>query len=537
MAEICWTLLIAFVACALLLFQNFSPRYWLKATIFLNFRCRTNVIVIMVVCGLLAFLITLVNLAVILVYAFNPTLLHSQGIYKISLALADILVGIIVFPTFIGSVLRFTSGRHVHAEYIDVIGYATNESDNATTVQVRNPGGQFTDFFDQTYLNAVGFFTVLSLSVSVYSLTVAGFDRLTAVYRPLRYHKDRAKEIAKKLSVALWCLGFLFAILPTFVPGLQYVLIASLLVSSGGQGALILYLVAFAIPLLLMWIVNGLTFHYTKMHSRARRHLTFDSKKKTISIEIRLARTLSIMVGIFTISILPAALVILASFFSRSIYFSIPQELNLQSAIVYLAFEFVSIIILACNSLWNFFIYSARNLEFRKAFLALIGKTGMDKCCSRLASCAQSVVHDGRRRFSSIPSISTGFGKKSSLIPTSTTNITSKNKSSSFTSADDISQSKQSHSSGVALLSTTNSSTNLESASQHSTSSVGSVQKQEKNDKKKKAKNHNGKNAEEASDDSVFQSFAIDANADRLCLSVMEKIDEEIVELRDDNKK
>ena len=495
-------------------------------------------VVIMVVCALLAVVITMVNLSVILVYVFNPGLLHSQGVYKVSLAVADILVGVIVFPTFISSLVRITTRRQLHADYVDVIGYETidgNLSTNATIVPVRAPGARFNDFFEQTYLDAVGFFTTLSLSVSIYNLTIAGFDRLTAVYRPLSYRKDKAKSFAKKACVVLWGFGILFAVLPTFVPTLHYSVIASILVASGGQSALILYVVAFAIPIILMWAVNIATYHSTKKHAKVRRHLTIDSRKKTESIEFRLARTLSIMVGVFTLSILPIFLVILPSLFVSSIYYTQPRRFDLQSAIVYGAFEFAAIIILSCNSLWNFFIYNARNLEFRKAVKAMYSRAsdsiGLSRCCLSLRSCAARAVHDGRRRISSIPNISTTFTKKSSLVPTNTTTLNSTTKSNTFSTSEESSSklksSKVSFSDELSSNARTSEleSSRLESSTDVSVTTLSSSAKKGTKGKKKKSKDSD----KSVSEDSVFQSFAIDANADRLCMSVMEQIDEEIV--------
>ena len=493
-------------------------------------------IAVMVVCAFLAVVITLVNLSVILVYVNNRNLLHSQGVYKVSLAFADILVGIVVLPTFISTLLRTTTGRELHSDFGDVVGYQIidgNLSNNSTTVQVRVPGGRFSDFFDQTYVNAVGFFTFLSLSVSIYSLMIAGFDRLMAVYRPLSYRKDKAKSLAKILCLVLWGIGIVFAIIPTFVPTLNYGVVATLLVAWGGQSALILYVVAFAIPMILMLAVNIATLLWTKKHARARRHLTIDSKRKTNSIEIRLTRTLSIMAGAFTLSVLPVVLVLLSSLFARSIYYTNPRDFDLESAIVYDTFEFVSIIILVCNSLWNFFIYSARNLEFRKAVKNMYRNASqhlrVTKCCTAFQSCARLVVHDSRQRISSISLISNTFTKKSSLFPTNDTNLNSKTKASS--SADETSQAKNSKATSSETSSIHVKRIDFKSSRPDSTNdvSVTSLAVSSKTEgKRKKSKDRDNK---VATDDSTLQSFAIEANADRLCLSVMEQIDQEIREV------
>lgn len=474
----------------------------------------------MVVCGLLAVIVTLVNLTVVMAYIFNPNLLHSQGVYKVSLAVADILTGLIIFPSFISNLSRISQGTVSLGAPLNVTGYEqindtiTNET---SVVQILPTAGHFEDYFNQSYLDAIGFFTIVSLTSSVYCLTIAGFDRLTAVYRPLSYRKDKAKKLAKWLCGVIWSLAIFFGILPTFVPSLKYGLVGSVLVSSGGQGALILYVIAFLVPLILMWIVNAVTYHSTRKHARVRRHITIDTKKKTDSIEVRLARTLSIMVGVFTLSLLPAAVVILASLFTPAVYLSNPSGFNLENVVVYNTFEFATIIILVCNSLWNFFIYNARNFEFRKAvrimYQKVSEKTGLSACFTHFLSCAQSVVHDSRRRLSSLPNISTSLGgKKTSLFPTSTTNITSRSRSVDVLTSDAIYQAKSSQ----ATLSA------LEQSSDVSAVSETGI---------KIGKKRVTKADTTVTDDSIFQSFAIEAHADHLFESVMEKVDEEIEEV------
>jgi len=500
----------------------------------------------MVVCGILGVIITLVNLTVILVHIFKPAFLHSQGVYKVSLAFADILVGIVVFPTLISNLLLVTTGRQKHADYVDVIGYETidgNLSRKSSVVQVRAPGGRLSDFFHQTYLDIVGFFTILSLSVSIYNLTVAGFDRFKAVNRPLSYQRDKAKTFAKRACLVLWSIGILFAVLPTFVPSLRYWVTVSIFVASTGQDALILYVITFAIPTVLMWVVNIVMFHSEKKHAKVRRDLMINSnqmKSKVKSVEYRLARTLSIMVGVFTLSILPAILVIIPSLFVSSIYYSNPRTFDMQGAIVYNAFEFASFIILACNSLWNFFIYHGQDREFRKAVIAMYSRkadcNGFSHCGLSLRACAQVVVHDGQRRISSISDISTIFTKKSSLVLASTISINSKTKSStsSFNTAEESPSSRLKNSKSKTMPSDETStdiegseveSSRLKSADVISVTSQRNSTKKEAKGKKKKSKKYDDISVSKSP---VFQS--------RLFMSVMEQIDEEIVDAEADEQ-
>ncbi|CAK8681192.1 unnamed protein product [Clavelina lepadiformis] len=506
----------------------------------MSFSCRAKMVSIMVICVLIGIVITTVNILVIAAITRNVDLRHSQGIYKISLAVADLIVGLIVFPTFAATLGRLVTTRLRDGPLANATGYLEVDGvlDQGTSVEISLPANRFLQVYSRPYLDFIGFFTVLSLTVSVFTLTVAGFDRFSAVYRPLSYRKDKAKTYARILCFVVWLLGILFSMLPLFTPTLQYSLIASILISSGGRGALVLYVVAFVIPLVIMWVINIATYQSTKKHAKVRRHLTIDSKRKTQSIETRLARTLGLMVGVFTLSIVPVALVILSSLFVGTIYFSQPRRVDVQGALVYNTFEFISIIILSCNSLWNFFIYNGRNLEFRKEVRAvkksLFDKLGLDRCCDVMTLCAQRVAHDSRRRFSSIPSLSTYTGnRKKSSLATSTIKLSSESSTLDQTPS--------------MLKTTTNldvSTTGANGRSENNTSSQTefSVASEKKSYKPIYKKNGKGKHAGPksqngdsslATDDSVFRSFVIDANADRLFMSVMENIDEEITEQTD----
>ena len=349
----------------------------------------------MVICGLLAVIITFVNLSVILVYSFNPVMMNSQGVYKTSLAVADLLIGLIVFPTFISSLAIFSFTRYFHGSIDNVTGYKTINgtiSNDVTTVEMKRVNANSYD----AYLNFVGFFTVVSLTTSIYILTVASLDRLKAVYKPLSYNKADALRLAKLQSIVLWGVAILFSILPIFVPTLQYGFVSSMLVSSAGPNALIIYCVAFVVPLIGLWIVSILTFIVTRKHAHAGQKLTAIGSKKSTksSIEVRLAQALLIMVGAFTLSILPTIIIVLASLFVRTIYFTNPSELDIESAVLFSAFGFTVTVLLACNSLWNFFIYNARNKDFRVGLKVVYNKLGLSKCQFKLARHRKRGKHD-----------------------------------------------------------------------------------------------------------------------------------------------
>ena len=73
--------------------------------------------------------------------------------------MSDVLVGIIVFPTFVCT--------NVIQQHTNIVNYL----DQSTP-----------------YLNTVGFFTMLSLYVSIFTLAAAATDRFKAIHNPLTVH-------------------------------------------------------------------------------------------------------------------------------------------------------------------------------------------------------------------------------------------------------------------------------------------------------------------------------------------------------------
>ena len=103
--------------------------------------------------------------------------------------------------------------------------------------------------------------------------------------------------------------------------------------------------------------------------------------------------TLSIMIGVFTACILPALIFLTIPEFVPSVNAQNIRVLTKKPAAAILSLELATTMILASNSLWNAFIYSIRNKEFRKDASALhyaiasqLGLITLKKCVSECVS-------------------------------------------------------------------------------------------------------------------------------------------------------
>ena len=247
------------------------------------------------------------------------------------MASSDILAGIIAFPSYIYS--YSTSGT---------VG------------------------FNKTYINVVGFFTLLGFHVSIFSLVAAAIDRFKALYRPLKYNAKATVTIARKICLGLWLISILLAIAPTgiFYKNFTFVLISNTVVLPVVLNNVYVFCIYAAIlitaPIAAMWIFTILTFCVYKTHSKKQKKRLRTERQRLKSLqEIKFFFTLCIMVGAFSICLLPSAIL--------TIIVITTLKLN-PSAVI------SSTVILTSNSLWNFFIYSAREKKFRAASKSLYKK-------------------------------------------------------------------------------------------------------------------------------------------------------------------
>ena len=351
---------------------------------------------IIITCGILGLLITIANVLIILTLCLKhegnrPHLSNSQSIYKLSLAVADLQVGVIVLPICIANLYLQVWTRHLPRDELRSVEGFETISKNFTTVQIDHLAGRFDDKFPSSYANFAGFFTAVSIFVSVYVLAGAGFDRLKAISKPFDYVKQAAQLTAIKLCIAFWIIAIIFGILPVLIHELRYILVFSLLFATIGLSGYILYAVCFFIPLVIVWVVNVLTFYHAKRHARVQLSFTEAVLKKRQKIEQRHAATLQLMVGIFTLNTLPLIITLVSPLFIPSVSPSDVGRFDVTSTKAFLTVQFIATLLLLGSSLCNFFIYSGRNPEFRRSLKQVLQKIGkatkISICLKRTTVC------------------------------------------------------------------------------------------------------------------------------------------------------
>ena len=122
----------------------------------------------------------------------------------------------------------------------------------SASTQLKELNNLLPDALSSEYVSAVGFFTLLSFSMSIYSMVAASSDRFVAISRPLRYDDTKAILAAKIAVTSIWFAGIAIAVLPIAVPDLGYAFVAFDFAKFGRKPILILYSVIFILPTILM---------------------------------------------------------------------------------------------------------------------------------------------------------------------------------------------------------------------------------------------------------------------------------------------
>lgn len=338
-----------------------------------HFRCLANVLITMVVCGLLAFSIVVANLTIIVVILQHSRFPTCQLIYKLSLAFADILVGIFVVPSFV-----LLLNQVYFSSYEKVSPMSAGESKNSSLsakATDQDPNSYYHPSIDLAYFHFVGSITFFSLFNSVFTLMFASYDRFRSLSNPLGYDREKATYCAKYVTGLLWLVSFTLALLPAVVPAISdYAVISrGIMILPFNEATIFIIGIVLAFPFLMMWIFTiGVLFNLKRPQTTRENDLS--GNETHFLTERKLSITVSFMIAIFTACVLPSTSILLVSEFQPEVR---PQnsKFDLQSANSYGAIELAVSIIFSSNSLWNAFIYSIKNKQFRKDATSLYYKT------------------------------------------------------------------------------------------------------------------------------------------------------------------
>lgn len=313
-----------------------------------------------------------------------------------------------VVPSFIITLYSFhIESYQVKTNIKDEFEVALGNSTDLSNRFDQNANVYYRPETTQLYRDFFGFFTVFSFSVSLYTLMFASYDRFGALSDPLRYNRDRASALAKYITLVVWYLSAVLGLIPIFMAdsGKYRILAGGILIAVSDEiGAFVLGSAA-AIPFIVMWIFTISVKCLVKRQMKTRKELMSRRQSRHSSTETRLSKTLSVMIGVFTACVLPSILFLTIPEFVPSINPQNIKQLTRGPANAFLSMELAVSIILASNSLWNAFIYSIRNKEFRKdaaalhyKIAALLGLVAFKKVFSE---CLTKTAYDGRKRISS----------------------------------------------------------------------------------------------------------------------------------------
>lgn len=289
------------------------------------------------------------NVLVCWAVAINTTLKNATNYFLVSLAVADILVGCLAIPFAI----------------IISIGIEL-------------------DFYGCLFLAC--FLLVLTQS-SIFSLLAIAIDRYLAVKIPLRYKELMTGKTAREIIAILWILSFVIGLIPFFGWNMKHLACntnsskADNTTNAGLRSCecqclfekvvdmhYMVYFNFFVCVLLPLLIMLGI---YVKIFTVARKQLRQIELKCVgngdshhhglLQREIRAAKSLSIIVGLFALCWLPVHILNCLTLFYK--------ELNKPDVVMY-----VAIILSHANSAVNPIIYAYRIQDFRNTFRKILAQ-------------------------------------------------------------------------------------------------------------------------------------------------------------------
>ncbi|XP_028313207.1 adenosine A2a receptor a [Gouania willdenowi] len=284
---------------------------------------------------LIAIFSVLGNVLVCWAVCLNSNLQTITNFFVVSLAVADIAVGVLAIPFAIAISTGFCS-----------------------------------NFYGCLFIAC---FVLILTQSSIFSLLAIAIDRYIAIQIPLRYNSLVTGERARGIIAICWVLSIFIGLTPmmgwhklpssingTCLPGLMQCLFEEVVAMD-----YMVYFNFFAcvlIPLLLMLAIYLCIFmaarHQLKLMDMKAIH--GGKSRSTLQKEIQAAKSLAIIVGLFAFCWLPLHIINCFTLFCQHCPHAPPWILN------------IAIILTHANSVVNPFIYAYRIHEFRQTFRKII---------------------------------------------------------------------------------------------------------------------------------------------------------------------
>ena len=365
----------------------------------------------------MALITVVVNIIVIGVIGSYPKSNSRQLIFKLCLAAADLMCGLIVLPSFIVTMyIHFISQRNIsfpeenfgfdyhHANVTanetttaaTTVGYIVNTTGARNLSFLPNTGElEIKEKFPVWYLPFVGTITALTMMVTLYSLLFASCDELRSLYSPMSLSVSAALKLTRFLSVLSWAVAFCFAILPVFIHTLRPYEVITGLVLGRGPYAVLFYCFTFLLPLVITWIINIISWCKVIKDEKYE-----DTRNDDENVQRKLITTLTTMTALFTICVLPVGISVVIHVATHHSATNILE--SRESHLQLYAFELVATLIIFSKGLWYFVLYNVRSEAFRDLTVERIKIIFFSCCCYECGRKAQINARKLRRRVRSI---------------------------------------------------------------------------------------------------------------------------------------
>ncbi|XP_067905980.1 rhodopsin, GQ-coupled-like [Heterodontus francisci] len=312
---------------------------------------RTLVIAFMVI---LACAVVVGNIITLTVFLRSRQFRTPQGYLKVSLALADVMVGLLVVPFSVYTEIALMLSGTPPIWYQ---GYSTTG------------GGE-----PWQPCNLIGLVFAGCTFVSISTIFFLTVERSVAILKPLHKESVITRRRTSLLIFCSWVAGFLLATAPLLFSdqfALEYNECSRMCnyafvpkASRNPSWSILLLFPAFDFTMLGgTLVVNVLSFSTIRRYSRKRKFLAemekFPGSLRPSSSDIKAAKTITILTLIFTASFSPIAAFVVGNVIGYR----------------WCNFSFFAFWMLASNSCCNVIIYSVRDQRFRKGLHQLFHKT------------------------------------------------------------------------------------------------------------------------------------------------------------------